>query len=134
MKCLSVEFVTPDVSLEIKNVLSITSYTVDGEFMVLPGHENFIMELCSGVVKLTLDTKEIKVFYVLNPILKVTLYECKIIANQLINAYDVNIGMLKAYKEGIEKILHNINDKMLLEIAEKQLNFINNIKMHENIS
>ncbi|GAT77315.1 ATP synthase epsilon chain 2, partial [Ehrlichia ruminantium] len=34
----------------------------------------------------------------------------------------------------IEKILHNINDKMLREIAEKQLNFINNIKMHENIS
>ncbi|QGR02528.1 hypothetical protein EDL79_02600 [Ehrlichia ruminantium] len=134
MKYLSVEFVTPDVSLEMQNVASITSYTCDGEFVVLPGHENFIIELCSGLVKLILDTGEVRLFYVLNPILKVALYECKIIANQLINAYDVNAGMLKAYKEDIEKILHNINDRMLLEIAEKQLNFINNIKIHENIS
>ena len=134
MKYLSVEFITPDISLEIKNILSITSYTVDGEFVVLPGHENFIIELCSGVIKLIPDTGEFRLFYVLNPVLKVALYECKIIANQLIDSCDVNVTMLEMYRKDIEKILHNINDKMLLKIAKKQLNFINNIKMYENIS
>ncbi|AHX04523.1 F0F1 ATP synthase subunit epsilon [Ehrlichia japonica] len=126
MKYLSVEFITPDAFLDISNVLSITSYVVDGEFVILPGHEKFIIELCSGLVKLKIDTG-VSIFYVLNPILRVDPYNCKIIANQFINACDVNTVMLKGYKEDIEKILNSISDKMLLKMAERHLTFINKI-------
>ncbi|ABD44865.1 ATP synthase, Delta/Epsilon chain, beta-sandwich domain protein [Ehrlichia chaffeensis str. Heartland] len=126
MKYLSVEFITPDAFLEVTNVLSITSYTVDGEFVILPGHEKYIIELRSGIIKLKVDTG-LSLFYILNPILKVDLYNCKILANQFINACDVNAVILKKYKQDIEKILHCISDKALLKMAQMQLNFINQI-------
>ena len=125
-KYLCVEFITPDTFLEVHRVLGITSYTIDGEFVILPGHEKFIIELRSGIIKLKLDTGT-NIFYILNPILKVTSDNCKIIANQLINADNIDTVMLKQYKEDIEKILHSINDKILVEMAKKQLTFINNI-------
>ncbi|MGN7618456.1 MAG: F0F1 ATP synthase subunit epsilon [Ehrlichia sp.] len=123
---LCVEFVTPDTFLEVHRVLSITSYTVDGEFVVLPGHEKFIIELRSGIIKLKLDVGT-DIFYVLNPVLKVTSDNCKVIANQLVNANSIDTVMLKQYKEDIEKILHLVNDKILVEVAKKQLAFVNNI-------
>ncbi|KJV66066.1 MULTISPECIES: F0F1 ATP synthase subunit epsilon [Ehrlichia] len=126
MKYLSVEFITPDAFLGISNVLSITSYVIDGEFVILPGHEKFIIELCSGLVKIKIDTG-VNIFYVLNPILKVDPYNCKIIANQFIDACDINAVMLKGYKEDIEKILNSISDKMLLKMATRHLTFINKI-------
>ena len=123
---LCVEFITPDTFLEVHRVLAITSYTTDGEFIVLPGHEKFIIELRSGIIKLKLDIGT-EIFYVLNPILKITSDHCKVIANQLINSNNVDVETLKQFKEDIEKVLYSINDKMLVEMAKKQLTFINNI-------
>ena len=126
MKYLSVELITPDDFLEITNVLSVTSYTTDGEFVILPGHEKFMIELRSGLIKLKIG-EDISMFYVLNPVLKVDLYNCKVIANQFINTCNVDAVILKKYKEDIEKILHFIDDEILLKMAKKQLTFIDNI-------
>ncbi|AAZ68497.1 F0F1 ATP synthase subunit epsilon [Ehrlichia canis] len=126
MKYLSVELITPDDFSEITNVLSVTSYTTDGEFVILPGHEKFMIELRSGIIKIRTDG-DISIFYVLNPVLKVDLYNCKVIANQFINTCNVDAVILKKYKEDIEKILHRIDDKILLKMAKKQLTFIDNI-------
>ena len=125
-KYLCIEFITPDTFLEVHRVLSMTSYTIDGEFVILPGHERFIIELRSGLIKLKLDTGT-SIFYVLNPILKVDSDNCKVIANQLINTNNIDTVMLKQCKDDIEKILHNMNDKILVEMAKKQLTFINDI-------
>ncbi|CEI85517.1 hypothetical protein DRF75_01055 [Ehrlichia minasensis] len=126
MKYLDVELITPDEFLDITNVLSVTSYTTDGEFVILPGHEKFMIELRSGLIKLKVG-EDVCMFYILNPVLRVDSYNCKVIANQFINTCSVNAAILKEYKEDIEKILHLIDDETLLKMAKKQLTFIDNI-------
>ena len=87
-KFFKVSVFTPAKNWVYEECLSLSCKGVEGDFEILPGHENFISMLSNGEVAIKKASNEVKLFVSNNSLIKYEDDACSIIAESAIDQVD----------------------------------------------
>lgn len=120
MATFNLEIITPTELVLKQEANFVKLKTIEGNMGILPGHAPFVSALVTGELKIKFENQE-EFYFISGGFLEISNNKVIILADEAINAKDLNIVLARKAADEARAILDKIGEEKEVAVAEKML-------------